>query len=169
MNHKLYSFSLFNHGSLLWIGNIYINLHRNINEFSHIFCTRFWLSIIYFKYFIISMTTLWSFVPSRGPCIYGASSLGCAEPLVSNLELKYALETLMKTFSLKNFDLKNLINTLMFIPWVTAQAMRWPGILKVARSRLTECRKSCDLHPVLHSKWSSGGTALCRVGGATNE
>ena len=29
-------------------------------------------------------------------------------------------------------------------------AVRWPGIPKVARSRLTACNKSCDLQPALH-------------------
>ena len=37
-----------------------------------------------------------------------------------------------------------------FRPWVAAQAVRWPSIPKVARSRLTECSKSCDLQPALH-------------------
>ena len=30
------------------------------------------------------------------------------------------------------------------------QAVRWSGIPKVARSRLTEWSKSCDLQPALH-------------------
>ena len=50
---------------------------------------------------------------------------------------------------------------------MAAQAVRWSGIPKVARSRLTECSKSCDLQPSPH--WSSGGTALCMVGGATSQ
>ena len=38
------------------------------------------------------------------------------------------------------------------LPWtmVAAQAVRGPGIAKVARSRLTKCSKSCDLQPALH-------------------
>ena len=31
-----------------------------------------------------------------------------------------------------------------------SQAVRWPGVPKVAHSRLTECSKSCDLQPALH-------------------
>ena len=37
-----------------------------------------------------------------------------------------------------------------FIPWVAAQAVRSSGIPKVARSRLTQCSKSCDLQPSPH-------------------
>ena len=33
-----------------------------------------------------------------------------------------------------------------------AQAVRWSGIPKVARSRLTQCSKSCDLQPSPHSR-----------------
>ena len=33
------------------------------------------------------------------------------------------------------------------IHWVAAQAVRWSGIPKVARSRLAQCSKSCDLQP----------------------
>ena len=33
---------------------------------------------------------------------------------------------------------------------VAAQAVRWSGIPKVARSRLTQCSKSCDLQPSPH-------------------
>ena len=33
---------------------------------------------------------------------------------------------------------------------MAAQAVRWPGIPKGARSRLTECSKSCDLQSALH-------------------
>ena len=49
---------------------------------------------------------------------------------------------------------------------VAAQAVRWSGIPRVARSRLTQCSKSCDLQPAriaVCNTWSSGGTALCRV------
>ena len=53
------------------------------------------------------------------------------------------------------------------IPWVAARAVRWPGIPKVALSRLTKCSKSCDLQPRI--ALCSGGTALCRVGGATSQ
>ena len=37
-----------------------------------------------------------------------------------------------------------------FIPWVAAQAVRWPGVPKVARSHLSRCSKSCDLQPALN-------------------
>ena len=37
------------------------------------------------------------------------------------------------------------------IPWVAAQAVRWPGVPKVARSYLSQCSKSCDLQPALNS------------------
>ena len=49
--------------------------------------------------------------------------------------------------------------------------MRWPGNPKVARLRLTECSKSCDLHPALHGaiRGAQGGTALCRLGGVTSQ
>ena len=46
------------------------------------------------------------------------------------------------------------------------------GIPKVAGSHLTQCSKSRDLLPSPHCSvhaWSSGGTALCRVGGATSQ
>ena len=33
---------------------------------------------------------------------------------------------------------------------MAAQAARWSGIPKVARSRLSQCSKSCDLQPSLH-------------------
>ena len=39
---------------------------------------------------------------------------------------------------------------IILLCWVAAQAVRWSGIPKVARSRLTECSKSCDLQPKLH-------------------
>ena len=60
----------------------------------------------------------------------------------------------------------------IIIHWVAAQAVRWPGIPKVARSRLTECSKSCDLQPALHcaireAQWVLH--ALCRVERATNQ
>ena len=35
------------------------------------------------------------------------------------------------------------------MPWVAAPAVRWSGIPKVARSRLSQCSKSCDLQPAL--------------------
>ena len=38
-------------------------------------------------------------------------------------------------------------NNSNFIPWVAAQAVRWSGIPKVARSQLTQSSKSCDLQP----------------------
>ena len=34
-----------------------------------------------------------------------------------------------------------------WIPWVAAQAVRWSGIPKVARSRFAHCSKYCDLQP----------------------
>ena len=37
-----------------------------------------------------------------------------------------------------------------FIPWVAAQAVRLSGIPNVARSRLSQCSKSCDLQPSPH-------------------
>ena len=37
-----------------------------------------------------------------------------------------------------------------FIPWVAAQAVGLSGIPKDARSRLTQCSKSCDLQPSPH-------------------
>ena len=37
-----------------------------------------------------------------------------------------------------------------FIHWVAAQAVRLSGIPKVARSRVTQCSKSCDLQPSPH-------------------
>ena len=41
---------------------------------------------------------------------------------------------------------------------------------KVARSRLTECSKSCDMLPAsMCNTWSSGGTALCKGGGVTSQ
>ena len=47
------------------------------------------------------------------------------------------------------------------------------GTPKVARSRLTQCSKSCDLQPSPHclvcNTWSSGGTALCMVRDATSQ
>ena len=33
---------------------------------------------------------------------------------------------------------------------VAAQAVRWPGVPKVARSHLSQCSKSCDLQPALN-------------------
>ena len=54
---------------------------------------------------------------------------------------------------------------------MAAQAVHWPGVPKVARSHLSQCSKSCYLQPAfeLCNTWSSGGTALCRVGGATSQ
>ena len=63
-------------------------------------------------------------------------------------------------------------DSLFIIPWVAAQAVRWSGFPKVARSPLAQCSKSCDLQPAriaVCNTWSSGGTALCRVGGATSQ
>ena len=37
-----------------------------------------------------------------------------------------------------------------FIPWVAAQAVRWPCVPKVARSHLSQCSKSYDLQPALN-------------------
>ena len=48
------------------------------------------------------------------------------------------------------YKINYFVLRLCFIPWVAAQAVRWPGIPKVARSRLTQCSKSCDLQPALH-------------------
>ena len=70
-------------------------------------------------------------------------------------------------------DLKySLYKGLLLIPWVAAQAVRWSGIPKVARSRLSQCSKSYVCSPAriaVCNTWSSGGTALCRVGGATSQ
>ena len=66
----------------------------------------------------------------------------------------------------------NSQKSIHFIPWVAAQSVRWSGTPKVARSLLTQCSKSCDLQPSPHctvQTWSSGGTVLCRVGGATSQ
>ena len=54
---------------------------------------------------------------------------------------------------------------------MAAQAVRWPSVPKVARSHLSQCSKSCDLQPALNCaiRGAQGGTALCRVGGATNQ
>ena len=51
------------------------------------------------------------------------------------------------------------------------QAVRWPGVPKVARSHLSQCSKSRDLQPALNCaiRGAQGGTALCRVGGATSQ
>ena len=43
----------------------------------------------------------------------------------------------------------------------TGSAVRWSGIPKVARSRLTHCSPA---RIEVCNTWSSGGTALCRVG-----
>ena len=57
------------------------------------------------------------------------------------------------------------------IPGVAARAVRWLGNPKVARSRLTQCSKSCDLQRALHCaiRGAQWGTTLCRVGGATSQ
>ena len=49
--------------------------------------------------------------------------------------------------------------------------VRWPGIPKVARSRFTECSKSCDLQPALHLaiRGAQGGTDMYIVGSATSQ
>ena len=41
------------------------------------------------------------------------------------------------------------------LPWVAAQAVRWPGALKIARSHLSQCSKSCHLQPALN--WAIRG------------
>ena len=40
--------------------------------------------------------------------------------------------------------------TSQWLPWVAAQAVRWPSVPKVARSHLSQCSKSCDLQPALN-------------------
>ena len=55
---------------------------------------------------------------------------------------------------------------------MAAQAVRWPGVPKVARSHLSRCSKSCAWFAArieLCNRWSSGGTALCKVGGETSQ
>ena len=54
---------------------------------------------------------------------------------------------------------------------MAAQAVRWPGVPKVARSHLSQCSKSCDLQPALNCAicGARGGTAVCRVWGATSQ
>ena len=53
---------------------------------------------------------------------------------------------------------------------MAAQAVRWPGIPKVARSRLTECSKSCDLQPALHCAIRGAqGQLPVLGGGATSQ
>ena len=50
--------------------------------------------------------------------------------------------------------------------------MRWSGIPKVARSRLSQCSKSYDLLPSPHCSVQYvelRGTALCRVGGPMSQ
>ena len=51
------------------------------------------------------------------------------------------------------------------IPWVTAQAVRWPGIPKVACLHLSRSGKSYDLWPAFArcNTWSSLGATLCIV------
>ena len=44
-------------------------------------------------------------------------------------------------------DIMAVVFTSKAIVLVASQAVRLPGIPKVARSRLTECSKSCDLQP----------------------
>ena len=50
---------------------------------------------------------------------------------------------------------------------VAAQAVRWRGIPNDACSLTGWCSKCCDLLPPFTpcNTWSSGGTALCWVGG----
>ena len=38
----------------------------------------------------------------------------------------------------------------IILPLVAAQAVRWSGIPKVARSLLSQCSKSCGLQPIPH-------------------
>ena len=51
----------------------------------------------------------------------------------------------------------------------TGNVLVWHS--EVAHSRLTQCSKSCDLQPALQCaiRGALGGTALCRVGGATSQ
>ena len=45
---------------------------------------------------------------------------------------------------------------------MAAQAVRWPGVLKVARSYLSQCSKSCDLQPALNCAIRGAqGVLLC--------
>ena len=52
-------------------------------------------------------------------------------------------------FVWKRYIWKRWSYTISALP-VATQAVCWPGIPKVARSRLNECSKSCDLPPTLH-------------------
>ena len=57
-------------------------------------------------------------------------------------------------------------------PWVAARAVRWSGIPNVARSRLTQCSKSCDLQPSSHCSVQNvelGGYCPVLGGGATSQ
>ena len=50
------------------------------------------------------------------------------------------------------------------ISWVAAKAVRWSGNPKVARSRLIQCSKSCDLQPALHCAIRGAQGVLPSVG-----
>ena len=53
-------------------------------------------------------------------------------------------------------------------PWVAAQAVRWSGIPKVATDSVQQVLWFAA-RIALCNTWSSGGTALSRVGGATSQ
>ena len=42
------------------------------------------------------------------------------------------------------------IVVILYLEWAHRPTQGWPGILKVALSRLTACRKSCDMKLALH-------------------
>ena len=57
-----------------------------------------------------------------------------------------------------------------WIPWVAAPAVRWSGILKShVRGGLSAASLVISARIAVCNTWSSGGTALCRVGGATSQ
>ena len=65
-------------------------------------------------------------------------------------------------------NVRGLAGNLSDLSGRTGSALVWHS--RVAGSQLTQCSKSCDLQPALQcATWSSGGTALCRVGGATSQ
>ena len=47
---------------------------------------------------------------------------------------------------------------------MAAQAVRWRGVPKVARSHLSQCSKSCDLQPALNCAISGAQGVLPCVG-----
>ena len=71
--------------------------------------------------------------PNTEPC-------GTPNVMFDIEELQFLIET--NLFLLVRYP---LLPFLLLIPWVAAQTVRWCGIPKVARSRLTQCSKSCDL------------------------